>query len=121
MAVVKDEKPLWRTGLALSGPLIVLSVAALIIGVVNKSLLRSETLRGLLWGLIGLTIIALAMLVWGLRRGSRRLRRWDVRLAIAGNVILLLLMGYAALATGPANELAPDITAPQSAGGGATP
>jgi hypothetical protein len=116
MSVVKDEKPLWRAGLALSGPVIVLSVAALLMGVANRSLFRSPTLRGMILLMMGLSILALGMLLWGMRRGSRRLRRWDVRLSILGNLILLVLLALAVFATHPAELNQTDAATPQSVG-----
>jgi hypothetical protein len=120
MAVVKDEKPLWRTGLALSGPVIVVGVCALAAGLVNPALLRSATLRGMDLVMMALSVLALAMLLCGLRPHSRRLRRWDVRLSILGNVILLALLAISFFAVQPTEILQPDVSAPQSvAGGGA--
>ena len=121
MAVVKDEKPLWRAGLALSGPVIVLSVCALVAGLVNRSLLRSPTLRGMDLLMMALLILALAMLLWRMKRGSRRMRRWDVRLAIVANVILLVLLGLAFLSVRPTEVIQTDAATPQSVGGGGSP
>src|SRR4051794_38742030 len=95
MAVFKGEKPLWGAGPGLSGPVIGLTVGALLVGVVNRSLLRSPTVRGLMLAVMALSILALGMLLWGMRPGSRRFRRWDVRLAVISNAILLVLLGLA--------------------------
>ena len=116
MAVVKDEKPLWRAGLALSGPVIVVSAAALIVGMVNRSLLRSPTLRGMMLLMMALLILALGMLLWRIRPGTRRLRRWDVRLAILANLILFVLLSLAFFLVQPSNGPGSEITAPRSAG-----
>jgi hypothetical protein len=120
MSVVKDEKPLWRAGLALSGPVIVLGVCVLIAGAVNRSLLRSPTLRGMNLLMMAFSVLALGMLLWGMKRGSRRLRRWDVRLSIVANIILLGLLALAFFSVRAADSTPSDMSAPQSVSGGGT-
>ena len=121
MAVVKDEKPLWRAGIALSGPVIVISAAALLVGVINHQLMGSPTLRGLMLVMMSLCGLALGMLLWRMRKGSRRLRRWDVRLAILGNVVLLILLALAFFLVRPVDSESSDIGTPRSAVENGTP
>lgn len=121
MAVVKDEKPLWRAGIALSGPVIVISAASLLIGVINHQLMRSPTLRGLMLVMMALCGLALGMLLWRMRKGSRRLRRWDVRLSILGNVVLLVLLALAFFLVHPIDSEGTDIGTPRSTMESGTP
>jgi hypothetical protein len=117
MSVVKDEKPLWRAGLALSGPVIVLGITALAVGLINRTLLASGALRGFFLAMMGLSVLALAMLLWGLRRGSRRLRRWDVRLSILANIALLGALVFVQLFVRPGHSTQTDLAGPQSVTG----
>jgi hypothetical protein len=114
MAVVKDEKPLWRAGLALSGPVIVLGIAALIAGFVDRPLLGSPALRGFDLILIFLAILALGMLLWRVRRRSRRMRRWDVRLSIVANLALIAGLVIVLLVVRANESGQTDVGAPQS-------
>jgi hypothetical protein len=112
---VKDEKPLWRAGITLSGPVIVISAAALVTGAINRQMFRLTTLRGLMLIMMALSVLALGMLLWRMRRGSRRLRRWDVRLSLLGNILVLILLGLAFFLVHPSDSTESDIGAPRSA------